>query len=204
DPESLGQITVKIADLGNASWVNLHFTDDIQTRQYRSPEAILGASWGTKVDIWSASCVFFELLMAGDYLFEPQKGNRFNKDDDHMAQMIELLGPMPRHVALSGKYSGDIFNKRGELKHINRLKMWPMHQVLEEKYLIPQKEAVLLTSFLTPMLEFDPDRRASALQMIDHPWLQGVKERAASPMSLPIGRRGEKSPSWETEMPVEE
>ncbi|KAH8919968.1 kinase-like protein [Atractiella rhizophila] len=177
DPESLGQITVKIADLGNASWVNLHFTDDIQTRQYRSPEAILGASWGTKVDIWSASCVFFELLMAGDYLFEPQKGNRFNKDDDHMAQMIELLGPMPRHVALSGKYSGDIFNKRGELKHINRLKMWPMHQVLEEKYLIPQKEAVLLTSFLTPMLEFDPDRRASALQMIDHPWLQGVKVR---------------------------
>jgi serine/threonine-protein kinase SRPK3 len=31
-------INVKIADLGNACWVNKHFTDDIQTRQYRSPE----------------------------------------------------------------------------------------------------------------------------------------------------------------------
>jgi serine/threonine-protein kinase SRPK3 len=52
-----GTITVKIADLGNASWVTNHFTDDIQTRQYRSPEAIIGAPWGRRVDIWSAGCM---------------------------------------------------------------------------------------------------------------------------------------------------
>lgn len=57
DPSSLEKITVKIADLGNASWVDLHFTNDIQTRQYRSPEAILGSPWGTPVDIWSASAM---------------------------------------------------------------------------------------------------------------------------------------------------
>lgn len=57
DPSTLERITVKIADLGNASWTDLHFTNDIQTRQYRSPEAILGAKWGTSVDVWSASCM---------------------------------------------------------------------------------------------------------------------------------------------------
>lgn len=57
DPASLERITVKIADLGNASWTDLHFTNDIQTRQYRSPEAILGAKWGTPVDMWSAACM---------------------------------------------------------------------------------------------------------------------------------------------------
>lgn len=57
DPSSLERITVKIADLGNASWTDLHFTNDIQTRQYRSPEAILGAKWGTSVDMWSASAM---------------------------------------------------------------------------------------------------------------------------------------------------
>lgn len=31
-------VPVKIADLGNACWTNLHFTEDIQTRQYRSLE----------------------------------------------------------------------------------------------------------------------------------------------------------------------
>lgn len=57
DPASLERITVKIADLGNASWTDLHFTNDIQTRQYRSPEAIIGAKWGTPVDMWSAACM---------------------------------------------------------------------------------------------------------------------------------------------------
>lgn len=51
------RITVKIADLGNATWVDHHFTDDIQTRQYRCPEVILGAKWGSTADIWSVACI---------------------------------------------------------------------------------------------------------------------------------------------------
>lgn len=50
-------IKIKIADLGNACWVNHHFTEDIQTRQYRSPEVILGAKWDAGADIWSLACM---------------------------------------------------------------------------------------------------------------------------------------------------
>lgn len=32
---------------------------------------------------------------------------------DHLAHIIELLGKVPRHIALSGKYSKDFFNKKG-------------------------------------------------------------------------------------------
>ncbi|GAA6031646.1 hypothetical protein JCM8097_006564 [Rhodosporidiobolus ruineniae] len=173
DPSTLERITVKIADLGNASWTDLHFTNDIQTRQYRSPEAILGAKWGSAVDIWSASAMFFELL-TGDYLFDPHPGTRYNKDDDHIAQIIELLGPFPRSIALSGKFSGDIFTRKGELKHIHKLKFWPMHSVLQDKYLISETEAKILESFLQPMLNLNPDKRATARDMLDHDWLRGV------------------------------
>jgi serine/threonine-protein kinase SRPK3 len=58
-------ITVKIADLGNACWVGHHFTNDIQTRQYRSPEVILGAKWGASTDVWSMAamvCLGFTFL----------------------------------------------------------------------------------------------------------------------------------------------
>jgi serine/threonine protein kinase len=51
------EIVVKIADLGNACWVDHHFTDDIQTRQYRSPEVIVGAKWGISADVWSLACM---------------------------------------------------------------------------------------------------------------------------------------------------
>jgi serine/threonine-protein kinase SRPK3 len=57
DPISLERITVKIADLGNACWVDHHFTNDIQTRQYRCPEIIMGTRWNASVDIWSAACL---------------------------------------------------------------------------------------------------------------------------------------------------
>lgn len=32
---------------------------------------------------------------------------------DHLALMIELLGQIPRHYALSGKYSQEYFTRRG-------------------------------------------------------------------------------------------
>lgn len=50
-------ISVKIADLGNACWVGHHFTNDIQTRQYRSPEVIVGSKWGASTDVWSMACM---------------------------------------------------------------------------------------------------------------------------------------------------
>jgi serine/threonine protein kinase len=54
-------VEVKIADLGNACWVNRHFTEYIETRQYRSLELILGAGYEKSADIWSTTCMAFEL-----------------------------------------------------------------------------------------------------------------------------------------------
>ena len=201
DPISLERITVKIADLGNACWVDHHFTNDIQTRQYRCPEIILGTRWNQSVDMWSAASLFFELL-TGDYLFDPQPGGKYDKDDDHMAQVLELLGDMPKALALSGKYSHEIFTRKGEfipcslnrdsgdgimspdldadvasageLRHISRLRYWPLDLVLKEKYLMEAEEAELLSSFLMPMMHFYPEARASAAEMVNHPWLKGV------------------------------
>ncbi|WFD05359.1 non-specific serine/threonine protein kinase [Malassezia vespertilionis] len=173
DPTSLECITVKIADLGNACWTDHHFTNDIQTRQYRCPEAILGAKWGTTADLWSASAMFFELL-TGDYLFDPAAGAKYNKDDDHIAQIIELLGDFPKSLAFSGKYSAEIFNRKGEPKHIHKLRYWPLISVLQEKYLLPFEKANQLSSFLLPMLRLNPSERASAQEALKHPWLEGM------------------------------
>lgn len=34
-----------------------HFTEDIQTCQYRSVEVLIGADYGTPADIWSTACM---------------------------------------------------------------------------------------------------------------------------------------------------
>lgn len=49
-------------------------------------------------------------------LFEPvERLNQWSRDDDHICQMIELLGPMSSEFALSGDYSKEIFRSDGVL-----------------------------------------------------------------------------------------
>lgn len=76
--------TMKLCDMGNACYVNKHYSDVIQTREYRSPEVILEGDYNETADIWSLACMVFELI-TGDYLFDPVKGKTFKKNDDHLA-----------------------------------------------------------------------------------------------------------------------
>jgi len=171
--EVVPELTVKIADLGNACWVHHHFTEDIQTRQYRSLEVLLGAGYGTPADIWSTACMAFELA-TGDYLFEPHSGEDYTRDEDHLAHIIELAGYIPRHIALSGKYSKEYFRKTGELRHITKLKPWPLFDVLTEKYEWDPKTAKEFSDWLIPMLAFEPSERATAMDCINHPFLADI------------------------------
>ena len=79
-----------------------------------------GSGYGPPADIWSLACMAFELATglsscvsdsnvtwargaAGDYLFEPHSGEEYTRDEDHLAHIIELAGPIPRTIALSGE-----------------------------------------------------------------------------------------------------
>lgn len=163
-----------IVDMGNGCWTHHHFTSQIQTRQYRSPETIIGVPYGTSADIWSMGCMVFELL-TGDFVFEPKSGERYGKDDDHLAQMIELLGPMPKNMALSGKNSKKFFDSTGHLKRIRGLNYWPLERVLVEKYRFTKEEAEPLADFLKETFIWDPEKRTSAQKLLDHPWLKMTK-----------------------------
>jgi serine/threonine protein kinase len=164
------ELQVKIADLGNACWTYHHFTEDIQTRQYRSLEVILGAGYTTSADIWSLACMAFELA-TGDYLFEPHSGENYSRDEDHIAHVIELLGPIPYDIAMSGKYSNEFFNKRGQLRHINQLRPWELYEVLTEKYEWSTRDASEFADFLLPMLNYNMYERVSAYECLNHPWI---------------------------------
>ncbi|XP_059186302.1 SRSF protein kinase 3-like [Centropristis striata] len=169
-PQNADKILIKIADLGNACWVHKHFTEDIQTCQYRSVEVLIGADYDTPADIWSTACMAFELA-TGDYLFDPQSGATFSREEDHIAHIIELLGSIPAQFALSGRNSKRYFNRKGQMRHISKLKPWSLFEILLDKYEWPQEEAIQFSSFLLTMLELLPEKRATAAQCLKHPWI---------------------------------
>ena len=78
---------------------------------------------------------------------------------------------MPKNLALSGKNSRKFFDSKGHLRRISGLNFWPLKKVLVEKYRIKEEEAVALADFLLPMLTWNHETRASAQEMLKHPWL---------------------------------
>nr|NP_001189161.1 Serine-arginine protein kinase at 79D, isoform F [Drosophila melanogaster]ADV37597.1 Serine-arginine protein kinase at 79D, isoform F [Drosophila melanogaster] len=164
-------VRVKIADLGNACYDYHHFTEDIQTRQYRSIEVLLGAPYNYTADIWSTACLAFELA-TGDYLFDPHAGESYSRDEDHLAHIVELLGSIPQSVIFRGKHGLKYFTSYGSLRNITKLKPWSLMNVLVEKYDWDPVEAKKFSDFLLPMLEYNPVIRASAAECLQHPWLE--------------------------------
>ena len=164
------KIRIKLVDFGNSCWVNKHFTEHIQTREYRSPEAILGMDYQTNTDIWSFACMVFEML-TNTFLFKPRKGEEYGKSDDHLALMIETLGKIPKNFALSGKKSRKYFNKNGQLIRIKNIKEYKIKEILIHDFNFEVKDAEEIQEFLLPMLEYDPKKRIDAKQALESKWL---------------------------------
>lgn len=118
---------------------------------------------------------------------------------DHLALMMELLGKMPRKVstahqtsphsffvpinfhfsyvwlgtqiAIGGARSKDYFDRHGDLKRIRRLKFWSLDRLLVEKYKFSEADAQSFAEFLSLVLDFAPEKRPTAQQCLQHPWL---------------------------------
>ncbi|KAI8033230.1 uncharacterized protein LOC128265831 [Drosophila gunungcola] len=165
------ELKLKIADMGNGCWFDRHYTDDIQTREYRSVEVILGAGYNETADIWSAACLFWELA-TGKYLFDPQvRRGRASQDEVHIASIIETCGPIPYNLIDVGDYSMEVFKPSGQLRNIAHLQPRSLVDVLVNQHGWARLEAKDFVSFLEPMLQTDPRKRISALDALRHRWL---------------------------------
>ena len=88
------------------------------------------------------------------------------RDEDHLALFIELLGRMPKRLSSTGKYAKDYFNRHGELRHIKKMRFWPLDKVLNEKYHLPEDE-VCLPSLCLPVPSLSlPYRKCATCQQL--------------------------------------
>ncbi|XP_078500272.1 SRSF protein kinase 3-like isoform X2 [Lissotriton helveticus] len=184
DPHNAMRIKVKLADLGNSCFVHEHYSEAIQTMPYRSLEVIIRSRYYTSADIWSTACTAFELA-TGHCLFKLKPVEHISQEIDHIAQIIALLGSVPRHIARSGKKSMEFFDQRGEFKHKNNTPV-PLFNLLKDTYHWNREDAATFTNFLLPMLNMDPKQRATAEECLRNRWLEPpvvIPEPSLPPLS---------------------
>lgn len=162
-------IKVKIGDLGNACWIDKHFAEDIQTRQYRSPEVIVGYDYDPSADIWSVACLAYELA-TGDYLLNPRNCGGDERDMKHLALVHEYFGPLPSYLIAEGKYSKNYYRgSRLRSGHVTKKSSVYERLTKEEKW--PDYIANVFADFLDMMLKPDPKLRPTAAECLGHPFL---------------------------------
>ncbi|XP_056646359.1 SRSF protein kinase 2-like isoform X1 [Diorhabda sublineata] len=167
-------IEIKIADLGNACWEEHHFSSEIQTRQYRALEVILGAGYSFPADIWSVGCMGFEMA-TGEMLFSPKGDREPSANLDHLCLIWETLGSIPQYITENGTHARQYFIN-GQLCGVDKklLRIWKIEDVLVEKYKWKRVDAIPFAGFLESLIEPDPALRFTASTALESEWITMV------------------------------
>lgn len=174
-------INFKLGDFGNSCFVDNTLNELIQTRQYRSPEVLLGIGYDTSADIWSLACMTFELATRR-HLFDPTladpneeecESNKYLFDATHLSMIESVIGPLPKDWARNGKNYKDLYNSNGMLITQYRKQLPHIYELLIKRGL-SEEDATELANFLQPMLAIIPKQRPSAEELLDSPWLYQV------------------------------
>lgn len=136
----------------------VYWTDYVATRWYRAPELIMSSTsnYTTAIDMWSIGCIFAEMLNHGRPMFPG------NNPEDQLRRIIDFCGtPSPQAIAAVREPRARAI--------LNRM---PFKRGYSVKEVFPHVEDPLALDLLSHILEFDPNRRFSAEQALQHPYLQ--------------------------------
>eukprot|EP00245_Coleochaete_scutata_P009910 TRINITY_DN336_c0_g1_i1.p1 TRINITY_DN336_c0_g1~~TRINITY_DN336_c0_g1_i1.p1 ORF type:complete len:304 (-),score=62.39 TRINITY_DN336_c0_g1_i1:516-1427(-) len=151
---------LKIADLGlgRAFTVPLKsYTHEIVTLWYRAPEVLLGAThYSTPVDMWSVGCIFAEMA---------RKSPLFPGDSE-VQQLLHIFRVL-------GTPNDDIWPGVSKLRDWHEYPQWRPENLAKTVPQLNDKGIDLLAK----MLQYDPSKRISAKEALNHPYFDSLDKR---------------------------
>ena len=100
-----GNFVVKLIDFGSSCFVSDPPATYVQSRSYRAPEVVLGATYSSTIDVWSLGCVLAE-VHTGDVLFHNDSVATL------LARIVAVLGPVPPRLLAEARFKDDFFLRR--------------------------------------------------------------------------------------------
>ena len=170
---NLDDISVKIIDFGSSEIIGRMESDEILTRCYRPPENILNSFYNEKSDVWVIGCMLYEVLN-GNSLFDLRDYNleSIEKDRKHMAQMYDVLGKMPRELAMDCEFSEDIFDAKGRIIKNKGIEQRDIKSEIGKRFNIEDSEIDVIHDLIFKILNYDYKLRPSCSEILNHNWFQ--------------------------------
>jgi cyclin-dependent kinase len=150
---------LKLADFGLARAFGIpvrSYTHEVVTLWYRAPDVLMGSKkYSTPVDIWSVGCIFAEMAN-GRPLFPG------SSEKDQLNRIFKLLGTPTKQI----------WPSMVELpEYKENLPFYPPQNL---KSLVRRLDANGI-DLLSRMLQYDPAKRISAEQAMQHPYFKDLK-----------------------------
>ncbi|KAI6148560.1 mitogen-activated protein kinase [Pisolithus tinctorius] len=144
-------------------------TEYVATRWYRAPEIMLTFKQYTKaIDVWSVGCILAEML-SGKPLFP-------GRDYHHQLSLIlDVLGT----PTLDEFYAITTRRSRDYIRALPFRKRKPFAQ------LFPNANPLAI-DFLTKTLTFDPKKRLTVEEALEHPYLEAYHDPEDEPVAPPL------------------
>ncbi|KAM6350462.1 mitogen-activated protein kinase 15 [Podargus strigoides] len=175
---------VKLCDFGLARSLcqksqdqgNPALTEYVATRWYRAPEILLSSRSYTKgVDMWSIGCILGELLL-GKPLFPG------TSTMNQIQQILRVIpAPSPEDIlAMQSDYRASVIDRVSSQQRVT----------LEE--ILPSSTPLPALDLLKKLLVFNPDKRLTAEEALQHPYVKRFHCPAREPsldydVILPLG-----------------
>ncbi|ROV96570.1 hypothetical protein VMCG_07836 [Cytospora schulzeri] len=149
-----------LCDLGEARIGKQKHKGDIMPGIYRAPEVILGMDWDSKVDIWAIGIMAWDLLQ-GSHLFFART-NRVLDDEQHLAEMVSLLGPPPPSFISRSEKCRLYWDDQGNWK--GSIPIPEQSFEIRERWLNDEDHDLFLR-FIRSILRWDPEERPTAEEL---------------------------------------
>ncbi|KAK1781401.1 hypothetical protein QBC45DRAFT_321307 [Copromyces sp. CBS 386.78] len=180
---------IKVIDFGSSCFENEKVYTYIQSRFYRSPEVILGMTYGLPIDMWSLGCILAELF-TGVPIFPGEN------EQEQLACIMEVFGPPEKHLIDKSTRKKLFFDSSGKPRLTVSSKgrrRRPSSKTLQQ---VLKCDDQPFLDFIARCLRWDPDRRMKPEEAVRHEFITGQKTPPSSSMPVPrLASTRESSPT---------
>ena len=156
---------VKIADFGLAREIRSipPYTEYVSTRYYRAPECILkSTNYNSPIDIWALGCVMAEMYLHPQPLFYGAN------EKEVLYRICSILGTPTNSIWPEGIHKANYIGFK--FPNCNKIELNNIIQNASE-------DAIDL---MNQMLQWDPNRRATASNLLNHKFFEKYKNNTFS------------------------
>eukprot|EP00041_Stephanoeca_diplocostata_P017126 m.340733 g.340733 ORF g.340733 m.340733 type:complete len:537 (-) comp20601_c0_seq1:345-1955(-) len=159
---------LKIIDFGSSCFDTERVHTYIQSRFYRSPEVILGLSYGCAIDMWSLGCILCELY-TGQPIFPG------HDEKEQLLYQMQVLGVVPQELIAKGKRAANFFADDGSVKHKQDRKGRTRNPGSRPLSVAIGCTDTTFLDFIEKCMIWDPEQRMTPEEAARHPFLRSAE-----------------------------